>query len=58
MTVGEMITEARLKMLRSKLESLLHNGTTAEPQTGEELAAWSAAVDEVRAEIRAMESLQ
>lgn len=55
MTVGELITEARLtrrKELENQLRALM---VGREPETGEQLAEWSRRVEAARAELKIWE---
>lgn len=55
MTLGQLITEARLKR-RRELDAQLRALTAGrEPETGEETAAWAERVRQVEAELRLLE---
>lgn len=63
MTLGDMITAARIqarldrrKQLDAQLLALMSHGTRAEPQNREEFYRWVEQVENVRAEIAAMET--
>lgn len=58
MTVGDMITQARVQ--RRKLLDAQHRALMQEqePQSREEFERWVEAVENVRAEIDAMERMQ
>lgn len=58
MTIGELITEARLKRrqeLHRQLESMRFG---PEPRDHHEFAAWKRREDEIRAELKIFEAVQ